>query len=60
MTQQNAIETELRAAIENAQKVLNTITVLIETGYDIPADAIEALVNVAQKHLYSVDTALPF
>ena len=60
MTQQNAIETELRTAIENAQKVLTTITVLIETGYDIPADAIEALVNVAQKHLYSADTGIPF
>ena len=60
MTQQNEIGTELRTAIENAQKVLNTITVLIETGYDIPADAIESLVNAAQKHLYSADTGIPF
>ena len=59
MTQQNAIETELRAAIANAQKALYMVNVLIETGHDVPAESIEALISVAQRHLHSTDV-VPF
>ena len=55
MTQQNETETELRTAIEMAQDVLQTITALIETGRDIPAEVMEALIGVAQKHLHATD-----
>ena len=59
MTPQNDIETELRTAIDKAQRVLYSIHLLIDSGQDVPAEVIEALVGVASQHLSAADV-IPF